>query len=412
MVGCQKEESHGNAEPDAPEVIYAHTEEDMTKTTVSNDGTKCSILWSSGDKIARFATDGKVSRYALDTGDGQKDATFKSDAGTSGTIPTLSAYLAYTSLPIDGGVNDQISCSEADGVFTISHDHSALANQTYKSNAFDYRAFPMVAVSEDGNDFSFKNVCGALLLKLKGTSKMDKIVIKGLTEETISGAYTVSASKSGDPTINLTGNGKTITMDCGDCQLDEAATNFYVSVPPTPFESGFSVTLTDTDGFSRTYNSKSGSSGIIRSKVRDMPVIQFPSMEFDLANPTVGSGASYADNTVTYNADGYNRYVQFSLGELNLSLCKGLGLITSNCNMDIKVEILDSDKVKLAENSCYSPGVQTSRYVKTYDFSSWSSFTPEKLAAAKYIRIGVRSLDDGVASGTKPVLQLERLVIY
>lgn len=418
IVGCQKDESNSNAEVDAPEVIYAHTEGDMTKTTVSNDGTKCSILWSAGDKIARFATDGTVRRYTLNTGEGQKDATFKGDGGTPGSISTLSAYLAYTSMPIDGGVNDQITCVETDGNFTVSHDHTTLSSQKYAENAFDYRAFPMVAVSDDGNDFSFKNVCGGILLKLKGTSKMDKIIIKGLDDETISGAYTVTASKDNDPYISLTGEGKTITMDCCDRQLDETATDFYVSVPPTPFESGFSVTLTDTDGFSRTYNSKAGKSSIGRSEILNMPEITFPVKEFDLTDDlAVGGGASYDKETQVLTFTGSsNRYVDFSVTGIDLTKCKGIGIVTDDCNFNVKFAFYEKGKYSSTVGSkewlCSTPGNQSSKYVRSYDFPDWliQEITKEgEPAVVDRIRLGLNSF---TGDSGNPAIHLVRFILY
>ena len=167
---------------------------------------------------------------------------------------------------------------------------------------------------------------------------MDEIIIKGLDDETISGAYTVTASKDNDPYISLTGEGKTITMDCCDRQLDETATDFYVSVPPTPFESGFSVTLTDTDGFSRTYNSKAGKSSIGRSEILNMPEITFPVKEFDLTDDlAVGGGASYDKETQVLTFTGSsNRYVDFSVTGIDLTKCKGIGIVTDDCNFNVK----------------------------------------------------------------------------
>lgn len=407
LAACQKADNAAPADNDAPEFVYAHTEGDDSKTTVSENETSCSIFWEAEDKIARFGTDGYVRRYYLTGGAGTKDGTFSSNAGTPGGIGTLSKYVAYTSLPVDGGVNDQITCSESEGRFTISHEHSGLANQTYKPDAFDYRAFPMVAVSEDGVDFKFKNVCGGLLLKLKGTSKIRTVALQGNGSEVLSGAYTVTASADQDPVIDVSGVGKSISLSCGNsgCQLDEeTATNFYMSVPPVSFGSGFNVTLTDTDGFTRTYNS-GAEIEIGRSQVLAMPEITFPYMEFDLSDPKIGTGTTYdkGSGLVTFTGTS-DRYIQFNVGNKDISAHSDLALVIGESNFTVKIEVYTKNGTKT--NYCGSPGVSANYGEKTYPLTGFCS--ADDLSSVEKIRIG---LNEDRSGDDYPKIQIKRAAL-
>ena len=110
----------------------------------------------------------------------------------------------------------------------------------------------MAAVSAD-TDLAFKNVGGGIKLQIKGTCKVESIVIEGNNGELLSGAavVTVYADEEKVPSIAMAENAETfVTLNCGNgVQLDEnTATEFIISLPPTIFTKGFTVTVTDTDG--------------------------------------------------------------------------------------------------------------------------------------------------------------------
>ena len=149
--------------------------------------------------------------------------------------------------------------------------------QIYAENSFAEGALPMVAVSTD-NQLSFKNICGALKLQFKGVDKIQSIRLEGLNDEAISGKSSVIAYADGSaPTITMAAKASTsVTLDCGDgVQLNESTpTTFIIAVPPVTFSSGMKITVTDTDGLSKTLTNNS-SNTIKRSSLLTFPVITY-----------------------------------------------------------------------------------------------------------------------------------------
>jgi hypothetical protein len=111
----------------------------------------------------------------------------------------------------------------------------------------------MVAVTEtmDDHNLRFKNVLGAVKFQLTGSQALKSIVVKGNNGEVLAGKATVTAHDGFDtPTIVMAEGGATeVVFDCGTgVQLSETPTAFYVALPPTVFEKGFTATVTTVDG--------------------------------------------------------------------------------------------------------------------------------------------------------------------
>jgi uncharacterized protein (TIGR02145 family) len=149
--------------------------------------------------------------------------------------------------------------------------------QIYAENSFANGAFPMVAISAD-NTLNFRNICGGLKLQFKGVDKIKSIKLESIAGEAISGKSTVIAYVDGSaPTISMaSAASNSITLDCGEgVQLYETVpTTFIISLPPVTFSSGMKMTVTDTDGLSRTLTN-SAANTIIRSSLLTFPVISY-----------------------------------------------------------------------------------------------------------------------------------------
>lgn len=135
------------------------------------------------------------------------------------------------------------------GVITVNLP----SEQTYAENSFGCGANTMVAVTSSLSDMelSFKNACGYLRFKLFG----DDVTVKSVTlqsngEEKLSGSATLIAANDKNPSITMSSTASDmITLDCGTGvkigSTAETATEFWFVVPPTTFESGFTVTIKD-----------------------------------------------------------------------------------------------------------------------------------------------------------------------
>lgn len=143
----------------------------------------------------------------------------------------------------------------------------------------------MVAVTQNVDDtfLKFKNVGGYLKLQLYGDDVIVKtITLQGNSNEKIAGTATITATYGGNPTVSMTDDAtETITLDCGEGvkigTTEETATAFWFVVPPTRFESGFEITITNLNGGTLT---KSTSKEIIVDRNLIKPMNAFELKDF------------------------------------------------------------------------------------------------------------------------------------
>ena len=137
------------------------------------------------------------------------------------------------------------------------------SRQTYAANGVCFAENPMVGVSASASttDMQFKNLGGYAVVKVYGTAVIKSIAIEGMNGETLAGTAMVAASDDADPTFSISAlPSKTVTVTAETpVELGltaEEATPFYLMVPPTTFEAGFTVILTDSYGNVRKKNFK------------------------------------------------------------------------------------------------------------------------------------------------------------
>lgn len=137
------------------------------------------------------------------------------------------------------------------------------SRQTYAANGVCFAENPMVGVSASASttDMQFKNLGGYAVVKVYGTAVIKSIAIEGMNGETLAGTAMVAAEADADPTFSITAlPSKTVTVTAETpVELGltaEEATPFYLMVPPTTFEAGFTVILTDSYGNVRKKNFK------------------------------------------------------------------------------------------------------------------------------------------------------------
>lgn len=132
------------------------------------------------------------------------------------------------------------------------------AEQTYVENSFGLGANTMVAVSETGQLY-FKNVGSFLRILLYG----EDVTVKSITltskgEEAIAGEAKVTPSMDGDPTCEMVGTTKSITLNCTTPVAvnsdSENPTSFWIVVPPVTFAEGFTVTVTNSEDETQVYD--------------------------------------------------------------------------------------------------------------------------------------------------------------
>lgn len=221
-----------------PEYIYASFEEDTRVELNENKKT----VWTEGDQIVRIGQDAfDVWTFMGKTGDrsgsfqlyGSADYRFGFDFG--GKYYALYSYANFYNTAT-------FTSGEPAFMFFVR------AAQVYKPNTYDPESNAMLGISEDGNNFKFRNLLGYLRLSLTGDKSVERISLKGNNGEILSGVRYVKYDDTevygwySDVTTST-------TLYCNDpVQLTDIATDFYITIPPTIFEQGISVEVYFTDG--------------------------------------------------------------------------------------------------------------------------------------------------------------------
>lgn len=211
--------------------------DDVTKTLISDNGNKTySVFWADGDQIL---VNGETSTNIDIDPDNKKSASF--------TLPVVDApYCAV--YPASLYVSDSYK--------TVKEDSTVIeitipSTQTYVKNGFDQNAAIMTARGEAGGGLAFKHAMAYLKVAVTGTA-VKSIRVNGNDNEALSGAYTISYSKSEiafGPKKNEKGKaiGNTsATISCGETGV-ASGTPVFIAIPAREYKRGLTLTIVDVD---------------------------------------------------------------------------------------------------------------------------------------------------------------------
>lgn len=212
--------------------------DDVTKTLISDNGDKTySVFWAEGDQIL---VNGETSTNIDIDPDNKKSASF--------TLPVVEApYCAV--YPAGLYVKDSYK--------TVKEDSTVIeitipSTQTYvEKNGFDPNAAIMTARGEAGGGLAFKHAMAYLKVAVTGTT-VKSIRVNGNDNEALSGAYTISYSKSGiafGPKKNEEGKaiGNTsATISCGESGV-ASGTPVFIAIPAREYKRGLTLTIVDAE---------------------------------------------------------------------------------------------------------------------------------------------------------------------
>ena len=211
--------------------------DDVTKTLISDNGDKTySVFWAEGDQIL---VNGETStNIDIDQND-KKSASF--------TLPVVDApYCAV--YPASLYVSDSYK--------TVKEDSTVIeitipSTQTYGENGFDPNAAIMTARGEAGGGLAFKHAMAYLKVAVTGTT-VKSIRVNGNDNEALSGAYTISYSKSEiafGPKKNEKGKaiGNTsATISCGESGV-AGGTPVFIAIPAREYKEGLTLTIVNAE---------------------------------------------------------------------------------------------------------------------------------------------------------------------
>lgn len=212
--------------------------DDVTKTLISDNGDKTySVFWADGDQIL---VNGETSTNIDIDPVNKKSASFTLDVVDA---PYCAVYPA--SLYVAGSY----STEKKD---TAIIEITIPSTQKYDvENGFDPNAAIMTARGDAGGGLAFKHAMAYLKVAVTGTT-VKSIRVNGNDNEALSGAYTISYSKSGiafGPKKNEKGKaiGNTsATISCGESGV-ASGTPVFIAIPAREYKSGLTLTIVNAE---------------------------------------------------------------------------------------------------------------------------------------------------------------------
>lgn len=294
--GCKQEDllTTEAAVSDGPR-FHGATEE-FNADTKTALGQNNSVVWSLNDELAIFASSTKAGKYRV------TDESAGSTNGEFEYVPVGGNFVSGTEIETNVAIypyEDGLICSNGEGPASYVIGNVTLPEiQHYVEDSFPEESFPMVAVTRNSADMvlNFKNTGGAVRLLLKGTASVRTIEFSGNDGEPVAGDCEVTVYMDGSvPSVRMSDNALTsITLDCGEgVQLDEeTATQFMLSLPPTEFRNGFTITVTDTEGGTATLKATKANT-VNRSRVLNMPELKITTKPGTVDLSANGTANSY-----------------------------------------------------------------------------------------------------------------------
>jgi uncharacterized protein YjdB len=265
-VSCAKEQQ---------EVIQTVTDDPVFHATIENAGTRVfaddqlRVLWNADDRVSIFNKTTFNRQYRFMGEDGANAGSFtkvpSDDFVTSNPLEYVYSVYPY----------NENTCISNDGEITVYLP----AEQTYREDSFGLGANTMIAITED-DELMFKNLCGYFAVKLYGDNvSVKSITLKGNDNELLSGKATVVASIDEAPALTfdtaVASEMITLTPESPVTigSTEETATTFWFVVPPTTFNDGITLSVTDqNDGsFVKT---TTGSLVISRNRLKNTAALK------------------------------------------------------------------------------------------------------------------------------------------
>ena len=324
FVGCNKmfeDEGNSRLTPSDLPTLTAGFEDADTRTYVKDN---IYLRWHEDDQISAFYGSTLNSLYQFMGDTGANSGTFTPVAsGNLSTGNTLDRI--YAVYPYDA----EATISES-GVIS----YSIPATQTYAESSFGKGSNTMVAVTENIEDtfLSFKNIGGYLKIKLYGVGRVKSIELRGNDGEKIAGKATITATHGATPMVVMADDASdAITLDCGaGVELSAKAENpteFWIVVPPTTFEKGITVTVTNSEG-GFIKKSTTNTVTIERNIIQPMAAVEV--LEFEIAKP--------AKNEIWYTSTDGKVVTPYNSGAFDANIISntytdGKGVITFDGNV-------------------------------------------------------------------------------
>ncbi len=237
LGGCAQELEQGMQLQTAQKTFKAQIKDD-SDTRVCVDATG-RLKWHEKDTIAVLAPSAKAL-YSFDGPTGSNIGTFSYLEGGSVSNSAVVAVYPYDAVTSTG------SSAEVDVNYP--------AVQKYEEGTFDRHAAIMAAVTSGAVDdnLNFYSANAFVIVKVYGSDYIRSISLKGNAGELLSGPASIKAVSGASPAVTMSAAAqKEVSLDCGGIPTGataEEASEYWIAIPPTNFQQGFTVTLTNGAG--------------------------------------------------------------------------------------------------------------------------------------------------------------------
>ena len=377
LAGCQREVMpEKGAKSGSPFLATMEEWGTDTKTYVDYN---YNVRWEEGDQVGIFVGSDLVSKYQVSDGsDGRTSVVLDlvEGPGQAGTeLHTNVAFYPYDS---------NLGIESVDGSNTDYVIHSSLAQvQNYVAGSFASGSFPMVAITDDENDYdlNFKNAAGVLEFSLKGTEVIKHINISGNDGEILWGDIDVYVSNDGSNPVTVARGtdeaNKVAVLKCDPpIELSEdVETTFKIVIPPTEFKNGFKIVTVDIDD-NLMERKTTDKTDIKRNSVLGMPVVPYDPTttvpEYYTDGILPGSPEPASDYSIIIMAYDYDGIYQKSLGKV-FDLYK---FFDYNANTDTYTEL--EERLSHENPADYREGNLRRLYERIYENAT--KYTYQELA--------------------------------
>ena len=244
LIGCSRSELEEAFAPSAP-TLYAEIADEADSRTYLEEAKY--MRWHAEDEISSFLGNTLNQRYGFDGKTGANSGTFSQvsyQLGTGNPISYIQAVYPYASTTT---IDDRTGAIGY--IFPKVQQHG-------EGDTYGPGANPMVATTSGTSDvfLYFRNVGGYLKLQLYGEDvTVTGISVKGNRQEKLSGEALITAAYNADPQVQMTDAAtEGVVLDCGEgVQLSNDPQNptlFWIVMPPTTFEGGFTITIRGDNG--------------------------------------------------------------------------------------------------------------------------------------------------------------------
>ena len=298
--------------------------EESRTTLIDNNGGK--VAWSEGDTIGAVSADGTIKECAAQSVNGSS-ATFE--------VPSDTMYAVY---PYASGSTFDTAQK------TMNYTLPNTRNVDGTNKVFGDKENVMCAHLSN-KTLSFRNLCGYIEIKLKGTGTVKHVALRNNTKtwDALSGLGTIDFSDAQEPKFTSgTDHGKTLNFayaKCSEVTLSTSeATSFYFIVPPRTYENLAICVQTDKGSYSVL--SKNAIT-VNRSKIRPIAAINIDNVK---STSTTDLSADGVANCYVVPQGGASKYYSFPARKINGE---------ANLENAAYAHLMWSEGEQLVSNICY-----------------------------------------------------------